>query len=390
MLNIAIRADASTTIGTGHIMRCLTLANAIKEKHAAKIYFFCRQAEGNINQLILESGFDLITMATPDLSISGKLAHSAWLGATPEQDVEEFTNLATPILAKFEGLEKFDQVFDLVITDHYGIDAQWHQQIRNITRKVIVIDDLADRLHDCDYLLDQTFQCDKKRYQDKVPQHCQLLLGTKYALLRPEFNLANTLQYDHLAVVEKRTQRLSSIKDQRRLLIMFGGTDADNLTLQTLKLLTDSQNNQHIDIILGPSAKHIASVSRYCQSSEKLTLHIAPKNIAELMLNADFAIGAAGTTSWERCALGLPSFVVIQAKNQVEIARALSNTGAIESYQVDQLTFMVTQQLAQLTDDKLIKMSKACIKVCDGLGTNRLVSTIFANDIRSRPITKEE
>ncbi|REL34819.1 UDP-2,4-diacetamido-2,4,6-trideoxy-beta-L-altropyranose hydrolase [Thalassotalea euphylliae] len=390
MINIAIRADSSTVIGTGHIMRCLTLANAIKKTLRANIYFFCRQAEGNISQLVLDAGFDLVQMAAPTSRSNGastkksseKLAHSEWLGETQENDVKEFIALAKNQLLnkKLSDCISVSSRFDFIITDHYGIDARWHQQVRNITRKIVVIDDIADRAHECDFLIDQTFLCPVSRYKKLTPAHSQTLLGTDYAMLRDEFNLVYSKGVSKQEIYTQRKERLHIQQGATRLLIMFGGTDPDNLTLQALTLLGKTSNFRLIDVIIGTSAKHIAQVMEFCQLHDEMTLHIAPSNISELMLSADIAIGAAGTTSWERCAVGLPTILIVQASNQNDIAAALTSENVCLSYQKNQLTHVVTELLPSIQThvSELESMINNSLKVCDGQGCQRIVDKVFS------------
>ncbi|WP_448552048.1 UDP-2,4-diacetamido-2,4,6-trideoxy-beta-L-altropyranose hydrolase [Thalassotalea montiporae] len=377
MMNIAIRADSSTQMGTGHIMRCLTLANALKTKCSANVYFFCRNTVGNINKAILDAGHLLIEMLPPSNVDKGHLAHSSWLGSAQDEDAKEFLMLMGQPIAEATVVPKH---FDFIVIDHYAIDCLWHKAVRRVTDNIVVIDDLGDRQHDCDYLIDQTFQCSTAKYKNKVPLHCQLQLGTDYAMLRPEFNVEARFGLNQHQLVDKRIAQLNANQEQRRLLIMFGGTDPDNLSLQTLKLLSAQSNRYYVDIILGSSAKHIEEVKDYCENHLQFTLHVAPKNIAQLMLNADLAIGAAGATSWERCALGLPSLLIVQARNQIEIAKALTRAGAVQSFEATELDTLLIERLAALTDSQLIQMINNCVSVCDGLGANRLVKRILLDN----------
>lgn len=351
MLNIAFRVDSSFDIGIGHVMRCLTLAQKITQKMNANVTFFSRKNDGCINTKIKELGFKLCEMVEPIDDFQSDLQHGRWLGNTIKNDVKEF-------------IEKSNQqLFDLVIIDHYAIDKRWHNEVRNITKKIMVIDDLGDREHDCDFLLDQTFLCPHTKYLDKVPKYCELLLGTEYALLREEF------------LIPPKKNR------QKNILLMFGGTDPDNLTIECLFNLKHTRYFQNINVVLNNSALHINSVKNFCKENS-ITLHISPKNIAELMSTSILAIGAAGTTSWERCAMGLPAVVIIQADNQRQIASALQNAKVISYIEQKEIKSSLTQHIdawmkVLASNNDIIKR---CYDVCDGSGSSNVIKRV-CNDI---------
>ncbi|CAD2225373.1 Non-classified, family GTnc [Pseudoalteromonas sp. 3J6] len=351
LLNIAFRVDASLNIGSGHVMRCLTLATAIRKAANVNITFFCRDAAGNSNENIIQSGFELVRMAPPKNTIDLK-NYSSWLGTSIDDDCEEFLKLTA------------GKNYDLIVIDHYAIDNHWHNKVKSITKKIMVIDDLANRIHNCDLLLDQTYQCPTVKYSHLINNHTKLLLGSSFALLRPEF-----LDF----------QKASIVKKERTLLIMFGGTDPDNLTLQVLARVIKLKYFERINVILNKTAKNVKSVFNFAQCHKKVFLHISPSNIAEIMSTATIAIGAAGTTSWERCALGLPAVVIVQADNQREIANALQlaevirfiSIAEIEDKLIKEIEFW--QNRLKLSND----VHKNCINICDGKGTVRVTNEVL-------------
>ena len=179
-MQVVIRTDASLQIGTGHVMRCLTLANALNEK-GVTVEFICRDLPGNLIVYIESKGFSVhslhgLTTSKPGVSRShNNLSHSHWLGVSQEQDVKECESVLNIINP------------DWLIVDHYAIDCWWQNELKGHYKKLMVIDDLADRRHECDLLLDQTFGRKEEDYKSLVNKDCHLLLGSKYALLRPEF-----------------------------------------------------------------------------------------------------------------------------------------------------------------------------------------------------------
>ena len=183
-VSVVFRVDASLQMGTGHVMRCLTLADALKIKGAV-CHFICREQLGDLITRTRERGYQVHTLPVENVVVSevddeetydnNKPAHSHWLGTRWKTDAE----LTSVIL---ENLRP-----DWLVVDHYALDAHWESEVRKNCKKLMVIDDLADRMHDCDLLLDQTFGRIEDTYKPWVPQQCKLLTGSKYSLLRPEF-----------------------------------------------------------------------------------------------------------------------------------------------------------------------------------------------------------
>lgn len=353
--------DSSYEIGSGHVMRCLTLAKAINERIDANIYFFARNAQGNINDIIKSSGFNLIEMQAPNKVSDSYLFHASWLGAKQKDDADEFLALSGKT-----GVG----VFDLVIIDHYAINYKWQNQVRSISKKIMVIDDLGDRDHICDYLLDQTFRCMTQKYESHVPKDCELMLGTNYALMRKEFHLN---RHDIKAYRKER--------DENIVLVMFGGTDPDNLTLKTLELVCNRSDISRVNIIIGEGALHLNSVKEFCEKKSECFIHISPNNIAEIMLDSTLAIGAAGTTSWERCALGLPAVVVIQADNQRQIARELEMAGAINCLEPKELESSLNARIDYWFYTGVLQedITRKCLNICDAQGSQRVIEKVFGN-----------
>jgi len=178
---IVFRTDAALQIGTGHVMRCLTLAEALAER-GAHCRFVCREHSGNLMELIRDRGFDAIglpvesgRLATEASSDEPIGAHATWLGADWAVDAEQ----ACAALGDMDA--------DWLIVDHYALDVRWERSLRSRCRRLMVIDDLADRIHDCDLLLDQNLGREPRDYAGLVPDCSAILVGPRFALLRPEF-----------------------------------------------------------------------------------------------------------------------------------------------------------------------------------------------------------
>lgn len=292
-MNIAIRTDASVQLGSGHVMRCLTLANRLRWK-GATVVFVCRDGDGSLCDIIASMNY---------------VVHRL-----PAQD-----RLEASVDAKQTKIAlQQDAPIDWLIVDHYGLDRQWERILRTIARQVMVIDDLADRPHDCDLLLDQNFYWNmESRYDRLVPSGCRKLLGPRYALLREEFSEAR----------RALRQRDGTI---RSLLIFFGGADPDNETAKALAGLCQlNRDDLTTDVVVGLQNPHKGEVERICQTIPCVHFHCQIRNIAALMANADLAVGAGGATTWERCLLGLPTITVVTADNQLQTTLDVAQTGAI-------------------------------------------------------------
>lgn len=364
---IAFRVDASLDIGTGHVMRCLTLADALAAK-GADCEFICRAHQGNLIDFIRGKGY--LTHSLPVVSEleadssgsdAGKscsdLAHSYWLGATQSQDAET----CAPILAK--------KCPDWLIVDHYALDSRWERALEPYYCKLMVIDDLADRPHVCDLLLDQTRGRNAADYQTLVPAGCSLLCGSQYALLRPEF--AALRPYS----LQRRTQPFL-----RELLITMGGVDKDNATgrvlqaLRTCPLTTDWR----ITVVMGAMAPWLEDVRTQAQNMPWPTrLLVGANDMARLMADSDLAIGAAGATSWERCCLGLPTIMLVLAENQRKIAEELLEDGAAHLVDASQLRNQPLIVPEYFEPRLLSSMSHAAAAITDGLGAARVTDTLI-------------
>tara|TARA_R110001592_G_scaffold57277_1_gene174181 strand:+ start:59136 stop:60140 length:1005 start_codon:yes stop_codon:yes gene_type:complete len=288
------------------------------------------------------------------------------------RSAHEITTLACNRLSDPDTLtERLHTPATLIIIDHYGLDATYESRLRGIAEMVLVIDDLADRPHDCDILLDQTLGRDANTYKNLVPEHCQVLTGSRHALLRPGF----------AAIRNNALTRRRQMPAVTRILVSMGMTDPANDTCTALNAIQSVGPDAAIDVILGPGAPHLAKVRAKAGSmSLKVTVHVDPTDVAGLVADADIAIGAGGSASWERCCLGLPTLVFAYGPVQELVVQELHHAGAIEL--VPPGTGPDDHRLAAalhrlVTDDKhRLKMALAAGAICDGLGANRIVEAL--------------
>ncbi|WP_417539283.1 UDP-2,4-diacetamido-2,4,6-trideoxy-beta-L-altropyranose hydrolase [Marinobacter sp.] len=310
-MNIAFRADASIEIGTGHVMRCLTLADELT-RQGHECQFICREHRGHLGELISSKGYELTLLpAATDTELdslaNGTNAYADWLGVSWQQDAEQTIEALASLSA------------DWLVVDHYALDARWEQQLANVVNQIMVIDDLADREHKCSLLLDQNVLGAKvqHRYEAKVNKTCRLLLGPRYALLRPEYGLMAD-------VLPERDGNIS------RVLIFVGGSDPYHLTERYLHAL-DAPEFDHlfVDVVMGKNHSSPEMVKQLVAKRAKARLYAGLPSLAALMVRADLMLGAGGATNWERMCLGLNSVVVSVARNQDDINRELESQALI-------------------------------------------------------------
>ena len=302
--------------------------------------------------------------ASPD-----HLAHAHWLGTSQHTDAQ----------ASIQALS--DQTWDWLIVDHYALDARWESAHRQTAKNILAIDDLADRQHDCDVLLDQNFYGDMDtRYTGKIPEHCRLLLGPRYALLRYEFRQSRVR-------VKPRTGPV------KRVLVFFGGVDADNYTGRAVEALIDlGIDGLHVDVVVGAQQPHREQIELAC-TMQHFECHVQTKCMAELMATADLAIGAGGSATWERCCLGLPTLSICTAENQVRQIADAASEGLLYAPAIkDDLTGTIRRHLCALMENGYLRLSisRRAMQVVDGRGVLRVIGNLDCSDIKIRAAVRED
>lgn len=371
-MKLAIRTDASMNIGSGHLMRCLCLANAL-HAHGAEVLFICRQLPDHLDRLVTDQGHRLVRLSTIDIPAADGAeaapAEEAWSDIRQRQDAD------CSIFALA------DTEFDWLVVDHYGLGRAWESRLRlSTTAKLLVIDDLA-REHDCDVLLDQNFHPDApSRYSGRVPNHCQLLLGPRYALLRPEFEMA-------------RRRVVPRDGEVRRLVVFLGGTDANNLTQLALEAVVMlGRNGLNVDVVIGQSHPTREAIQSLCQTMSGAHCHVQTTHMANLMATADLAIGAGGSTTWERCALGLPTLALCVAENQREILSNCARQGIV--YVPDNATtaYALSIHLNAILHNRGLRnfMSRAGMELVDARGSQRVAAVLRGEQISVRRAVTED
>lgn len=365
---VVFRADASLEIGSGHVMRCLTLADALQAQGAA-CHFLCREHPGHLCEVIEARGFVVhplpLEAKVPDADViahaEAEPVHAHWLGVSWQQDADACQVTLTELAP------------DWLVVDHYALDHRWERSVlgQGDSRPgLLVIDDLADREHIADLLLDQNLGRKAKDYQGLVPEACRVLTGPHYALLRTEFaqwreaSLARRARQPHL----------------QRLLINLGGVDKDNITGQVLEALTacDLPNDLQVSVVMGATAPWLEAVTSQAREMPwPIEVVVNVTDMAKRMAEADLAIGAAGSTSWERCCLGLPTLMVVLADNQRAIANTLAEKGAALPLDLIKLPAALARHLSTLcVPDTLTLMSHQAAGLVDGQGVSQVRSVL--------------
>jgi UDP-2,4-diacetamido-2,4,6-trideoxy-beta-L-altropyranose hydrolase len=371
-MKILIRTDSSQKIGTGHLIRCLTLADVLKAKDC-EVHFVCRALNGNMNYLVEEHGYNLYLLPAPArefVSQSDDIAHAPWLEVQWQQDQKEISHILQNITGQIGWL----------IMDSYALDYRWENTLRSCVKKIMVIDDLADRKHDCDLLLDQNyFMQPGKRYQNLVPAACKMALGPQYSLLREEFRFA------------KRFCQLRS-PELNRILIYFGGNDPDNLTGLVLEALTLPELNYiTLDVVAGPNNTHLQVLKTLAKKRGQTRVHVQPKAFVELLLRVDLFIGAGGTTTWERLCLNLPGIVITNALNQEAFTAELDRDGFLhwlgrkQDITAQAIKDAALKHIAKIKDNKsgeLHSYLKARPDIVDARGALRIAEILVPTSVK--------
>ncbi|NKB49971.1 MAG: UDP-2,4-diacetamido-2,4,6-trideoxy-beta-L-altropyranose hydrolase [Alphaproteobacteria bacterium] len=326
------RTSASPEIGGGHVTRCLALADMLSAQG-----WQCTFASGE--------------KTLPTMPALADSAHKI------SRVLDE-----TAAPSKRDGAWSPEEC-DLLVFDHYALDAAYESACRPWAKRIVVLDDLANRPHDCDVLLDQTLGRRPEDYESLVPSQCNLLLGTKFTLLRSAF-----------AGARKRaaTERDGQL---RNVLIAPGQTDQAGLTTLAVTAIQQALPDAEINIVVGVRNPQFATFDQPGADNVHVHVGASAEAVAELITNADIAIGAAGSSAWERCALGLPAALVIIADNQSEVAATLEEAGAakvvgrVENLDVDTLATAIENLAAN--PDLLVHMSQKASEICDGRGTFR-------------------
>jgi UDP-2,4-diacetamido-2,4,6-trideoxy-beta-L-altropyranose hydrolase len=371
-LNVAFRADASHHTGAGHLMRCLTLADELRSA-GATTRFVSRHLSDSFEEVVRSRQHTVLRLDTRHgtLPPSTEGDPARWLGVDPMTDADD-TCAAL-----------HETSTDWLVTDHYAIDARWQRRTRAVAKRILAIDDLADRDLDCDLLLDQNFHpFMAMRYEGHLPPHCRGLFGPRFALLRPEFRAARV------------TDHAPAARDPR-VLVFFGGVDAADYTSMAVDALTELQQEGirvDADVVIGAGHARLDAIRDAC-SRHGFSLHVQTLRMPELMARADVGVGAGGSATWERCCVGLPSLVIAVADNQRELVRDAALEGLVSAPDVAHGDAQgLAMQLRALLGNSLLRasMRKRGRELVDGNGAARVLRAMGVTALRMRLATQAD
>jgi len=337
-------ADAGPAVGGGHVMRCLTLARALTERGATCAFVESRAAA----PILRRFGWPAQTM----LAIAGA------------------ERLADLMLYADQFATQFQP--DVVVIDHYQAEAMQETGLRREGRRIVVIDDLADRGHDCDLLVDPGYGRKAEAYRDLTPDHARVLTGPVYALVRPEFGAAR----------RRAMSRRAMHAPLARGLISLGLTDVGGVTARVVQVLAPVLGEARLDIVLGAGTPSAEPLHALAASDRRLHVWIDTAEMASLMADADIAIGAGGSSTWERATVGLPSATVILAENQRAMTAHMAAAGltlALDAAAPD-FEAQLVRAWQTLANDREARwrLAEASSELCDGHGAARVAEAVLA------------
>ncbi|MET0155869.1 MAG: UDP-2,4-diacetamido-2,4,6-trideoxy-beta-L-altropyranose hydrolase [Rickettsiales bacterium] len=366
-MRFVFRVDSSFAIATGHVMRCAALADALRNV-GADISFICKDLPGNVAAALEKNGFAAHYLPkgnagdkeTPDAP-----PHYRWLEGSWQDDAEKTAAHLTSMPEK-----------PTLVVDHYALDARWEMALRPLVKKIVVIDDLADRPHDCDALIDHNLYLNKEeRYRGLVPEECALLLGPAYALLRAEFDAVSPRLRRHV----------------RRILVSFGGVDAAGMTLKAALALASLKKENAlrdiaVDVVAGARNARLEEVRGVCEENG-FAFFAQVNDMAERSAMADLSIGAGGVSALEHVILGLPSIRYVLAENQRRLIDDGVALGLMCAPQGDG-DAMETHIAALLRDDRRLEtISRSCMNAAVQGGCARLARRLTAPALTLSPAT---
>jgi UDP-2,4-diacetamido-2,4,6-trideoxy-beta-L-altropyranose hydrolase len=364
-MKVVFRVEAGNGKGGGHLMRCLVLAHRLRDL-GAECLFVTFETPSDFIAVIREQGYLTdFAMAVPPRRRTVAHARGASVALNAVVDATRFQKSVRRV---------FKGAVDWVIVDHYLLGKSWEILTKCISRKIFVIDDLIDRAHQCDVFLNQNLGADRSHYDSLLQPSTRFLLGPRYALIRPEFS-------------EWRSKSLHRRDDgmSGRILMNFGADDNGDLMLEALALMQDVRfpTGYSLTVVTGKSCSSLSQIRRAC-AALPISIEIIEwiPDYAALLSGVDFVVGAAGSSSWERCVLGVPAMVFVIAENQIKAAYAMESQGIIEAFPVssDGKKLWLSRFRAWLSDPGIVAaMSVRAREVCDGRGVDLICEEVFSD-----------
>lgn len=348
-------------------MRCVTLADAIRRRKGVT-RFVSRHVPDHLRQMVMQHGHEFVLLEGHNGSATPESQYSEWLGTTERADAEGTRQALR------------GRPWDLLVVDHYALGVRWETALRDVATRILVIDDLAERAHECDLLLDQNDLSVDRCSDRRLPAGCRLLLGPKYALLREEFQQLHEQ-------VEARSGEV------RRVLVFMGGMDAANHTAQAIRALNSAAvPDLEVDVVIGEQHPHRGQIESAC-AIRGYRCHVQIKGMAQLIATADLAIGSGGSAAWERCCLGLPTLTVCVADNQERLIESAAMSGLLYSARLrGNAVAALAHHLRALLDNPILlrTMSRNGLRTVDGRGTERVLRALGCSSVSIREATRAD
>lgn len=384
IMRVAIRVDAAATMGTGHLRRCLSLAQALLDR-GCEIWLVCRPLDAVADLILREVSCHVLWLPLPGVRVSQSFSH-----ASPRPPYHEWAQVsgsrdASEVADCLRGVKP-----DWVVVDHYAFDASWHASIRAaLDCRIAVIDDLGDRLLDADLLLDQNWSEDHRaKYAGFLAPDVPLLGGPHFALVSPVYRQAPRYHFN---------SKVSSIG------IFMGGTDPSGVTAQVLDVCRRAVRFKGtIEVVSTSANPHLAALRRTCSCWPGTLLTLDEPNLAAFFARHDLQIGAGGGATWERCSIGVPTVALVVAENQAGVIPALEKLGVVEmamlisadprnpaSLPEAPVSRPLDQTLRHLLEapDVRFKLAQAAAKLVDGRGAERVALRLLCDTLQLRPAT---
>jgi UDP-2,4-diacetamido-2,4,6-trideoxy-beta-L-altropyranose hydrolase len=354
-VKVCFRVDASRLFGIGHVMRCLTLADAVRAA-GAETLFVSAALPAWLEEKLLAAGHEVRRIpASSELDRDGP----GWEAASLSEAAQAADAAGT---GRAVGAEA-----DWLVVDHYLLDRSWETAARAFAGRLLVIDDLANRGHDCDLVVDQTLGRTRSDYDGLTPASARLLLGPVHALLRPEFPRERPA-----ALARRRVPQ-----PVRSILVSLGATDVGGLTMGAVRAALRAVPEASVEVVTGSGAPSLPELRALAKDQLRVRLHVDTAEMAALMRDADLAVGASGSTSWERCCLGLPTVAVVLAENQRMVAAKLDEAGAAAiAEDVDAVADLLVALSRE--EGRRLSMTAAAAALADGSGVERVVRAMTA------------
>jgi len=363
---VYFRVDASSMIGLGHLYRCTVIANTAK-MHGFKVHFICRENTTYDYNLLKKMELDFTLLSSSEHNqitdeIGRKEVYSGWLGATSREDSRQVIDIIKSSNVKHK----------VIISDHYGTDKEWDDLVVVYCDVLVKLSDRPITKTSADIVLDQTLERDRSEYNKVTANDCEVLAGTKYSLINPAF-----LKLRDEAIKRRRNNNVL-----QNVLVSFGGSDPLNLTKRFFEHLANYPQPISYDVVCGSCNPHLLeiqeTIDKLTENNYNISLHIDTSEMPKLMLNADIAVGAAGSACWERAILGLPSIIVAFENNQIDISSSLKDKRAALTVELEHFESDITESMALLCNDldlrKEISINSSLL--CDGHGAERLITRL--------------